>query len=199
MQSEKDILQIPHYPKSAVQDQLAWTAFRQGNVEAFDLLYHRYFNLLLNKSRRLCADKEMIRDCIQDLFAEIWKNRLSLSTPRSVKAYLLSAIYRKLLRRLREKRSREKQLRIADTIVHSAEEKIIIEQTSSLRSRQLVRAVGELTKRQRQALSLKFYAGMSYPEIADRMAISKRSVYNMVAKAISNLQAELYERAIKNK
>lgn len=190
----KNILPLPCYTEDIVSDRLTWTAFRQGNAEAFGRLYYQYFNMLFYKSYTICTDKEMIKDCIHDLFAGIWKNRSRLATPGSVKAYLLSSVQRKLVRSLRQKHIREKRLHMIDiTAVHSAEEKMITEQFGLQRRRRMVRAIEKLTKRQQQALLLRFYADLSYPEIADKMKISKKAVYNLVAKAISNLQLELHK------
>ena len=48
-----------------------------------------------------------------------------------------------------------------------------------------------LTRRQKEVIYLKFYANLSYPEIAGKMAISTDSIYNLVSKAIDNMQSEL--------
>ncbi|MBL7696977.1 MAG: sigma-70 family RNA polymerase sigma factor [Chitinophagaceae bacterium] len=167
---------------------LTWKAFRNGNVEAFEMLYYYYFHELFNNNRNICADKEMIRDCIHDLFVEIWEKRTRLSVPYSVKAYLQISVRRRLIRSLRERRLRQERLEIPEMIALSSEDSLIGEQTILFRSRLVVRALSCLTGRQQKALFLKFYAGMSYPEIAESMSITKRSVYNIVAKAISILQ-----------
>lgn len=48
-----------------------------------------------------------------------------------------------------------------------------------------------LTKRQREALFLKFYANLSYTEIAGMMAISTGSIYNLISKSIDSMQHAL--------
>jgi RNA polymerase sigma-70 factor (ECF subfamily) len=133
----------------------------------------------------------MISDCIHDLFAEMWEKRLHLSVPDSVKAYLHISVRRKLIRSLRERRARQERLEIPEMIAHSIEDMLIAEQTKLHQSRTVVRAISCLTRRQQKALTLKFYAGMSYAEIAEDMALSKRSVYNIVSKAISILQCRV--------
>jgi DNA-directed RNA polymerase specialized sigma24 family protein len=68
---------------------------------------------------------------------------------------------------------------------------LIKEQTTLHRSRIVVSAVSCLSRRQQKALFLKFYAGMSYPDIAENMSITKRSAYNIVAKAVSVLHCRI--------
>ncbi|MEP7256959.1 MAG: sigma-70 family RNA polymerase sigma factor [Flavitalea sp.] len=174
---------------SHMGDHLIWNNFREGNAEAFGLLYYRYFKILFYGSYKICNDRETIRDCIHDLFAELWNNRLRLLIPQSVKAYLICSVQRKLLRRLKRNRRSNCHLYITDTmLVQSVEEKIILEQLRREREKRVIRAMETLSQRQRQALSLRFYGNLSYPEIAGEMSISKNAVYNLVSKAISNMQ-----------
>jgi RNA polymerase sigma factor (sigma-70 family) len=48
-----------------------------------------------------------------------------------------------------------------------------------------------LTKRQQEAIYLKFYSNLSYKEVAAIMSISVDSIYNLISKAIDSLQHEI--------
>jgi RNA polymerase sigma factor (sigma-70 family) len=165
-----------------------WKALQNGNKEAFAFLYIHYFQELFEKNRNLADDKELINDCIHDLFVEIWDKRTRLSVPHSIHAYLQSSIRRKLFKCLREQRSRHLRLEINEMTTHSIEDILIGEQIQLHQSRLLLRAISCLSRRQQRAVYLKFYSGMSCLDIARDLAVSKRSVYNMVSRAISTLQ-----------
>lgn len=176
-------------------DTALWVSFKKGDKDAFAVIYHRYHKILVQNSLRISTDKDFVEDCVHDLFTEMWKNRQNLGFPQSVKAYLLSSIQRKVIRQLKKARLIA-ELKEADEldgqqVDFSAERKIIAEQTRVEQQHTLFKAMSALTKRQKEAVYLKFYANLSYPEIAGKMAISTDSIYNLVSKAIDNMQVEL--------
>jgi RNA polymerase sigma factor (sigma-70 family) len=182
-------------PRDHASDELLWIDFKNGDREAFATLYYRYFRTLIQRSLNLCEDTDLIKDCVHDLFVEIWKNRLNLGIPHSVKAYLLRSLQRKVIRHIKKNKSGKTVFspdKMADTgVVHSIEKKIIAEQFREEQRNGLIRAIRLLTKRQQQAIYLKFYANLSYPEIAGRMSISTDSTYNLISKAIGNMHDAL--------
>src|SRR5882672_3461222 len=173
-------------------DEVIWGDFRNGDKSAFATLYHRYFKTLVQYGLRVSGDKDLVKDCIHDLFMEIWKNKLNLSTPDSVKAYLISSLQRKVIRQLKKIRTRENGVLQWPTLdfVHSKEDQIISEQRKEEQRRKINIALEALTKRQKEAVYLKFFSNLTYTEIANLMAISTESIYNLVSKAMDNLQGE---------
>ncbi|MBL0745297.1 RNA polymerase sigma factor [Chryseolinea lacunae] len=174
-------------------DEAIWSTFQLGNRDAFAALYHRYFKILVKNGLRISSDKDLVKDCIHDLFMEIWKNKLNLATPASVKAYLISSIHRKVIRQVKRMRTREKEIHHLSVheFAHSKEDQIISQQRQEEQQHKINKALCALTKRQKEVVYLKFYANLSYAEIANLMAISTESIYNLVSKAIDNLQGEL--------
>ena len=57
-----------------------WEQLRNGNKAALSELFELYFSQLYNYGRKICLDEEQVKDCIQDLFLEIWnqKNKMPL-------------------------------------------------------------------------------------------------------------------------
>lgn len=176
-------------------DGILWNAFKRGDKEAFATLYHRYFIILIQSSLRISGDKDMIKDCVHDLFVEMWKNKMNLSIPQSVKAYLVSSMHRKIIRQQKKNRLQNALKEFEETpdsdSGNSIEKKIIADDARQEQQNNIYKALSALTKRQKEAVYLKFYANLSYPEIAKKMAISTDSIYNLVSKAIDNLQVEL--------
>jgi RNA polymerase sigma factor (sigma-70 family) len=177
-------------------DEVIWDALRNNNREALAVIYYRFFNLLLQRGLQISSDRELVKDCIHDLFLEIWINKLNLATPISVKAYLIVSIQRKIMRKLKEFRSKQTEMdRLPMEFVTSKEDQIISEQLMHDQQCIVNHAINSLTKRQKEAIQLKFYANMSYEEIAGMMKISTDSIYNLVSKAIINLQKKLSKEA----
>lgn len=184
-------------PASSKSSEALWAAFKNGDRKAFAILYQRYFKILLHYGMRIASDRDLVKDSIQDLFVEIWRTRENLSYPNSVKAYMLSSIQRKLVRTLNQGHAQQNRLlhlrdnRIAP--MFSTEDKIIKDQLDSEQNDVVSKALDSLTKRQREAVYLKFYAGLSYKEIAELMTISVDSIYNLISKAVVTLQKEIIQ------
>ena len=170
-------------------DEDVWSSFQKGDKQAYAVLYQKYFEVLYRYSLRVTADRELVKDCIHDLFITIWKNRDNLSQPNSVKAYLLSAIQRKLKRQTTRLRSQQSDIDQLSTPLMSncREEQIIEDQTEQEQKHLVEKALNNLTKREREAIYLKFYGNLSYKEVADTMAIGVDSLYNLISKSVEKL------------
>lgn len=186
-------LTSPYHHES---DEVIWNIFRNNNKEAFSVIYCRFFKVLLKRGLQISNDKELVKDCIHDLFVKMWENRMNLAAPESVKAYLMVSLQRKIIRQLRKFRCGETEItRLPLEFIASKEDQLILEQHTQDQQYMVDRAINSLTKRQKEAVQLKFYANMSYEEIAGMMKISTDSIYNLVSKAIINLQKELNKEA----
>ena len=79
-----------------------WERFREGNEVAFSYIYDSYYDVLCRKALQFSPNKSLIKDCIQDLFITIHKNRKNLGTTNSIQAYLSLSVKRKLARYLKK-------------------------------------------------------------------------------------------------
>lgn len=174
-------------------DEVTWDFFKKGDKQAFAALYQRYFQMLFQYGIKMAEDRDLVKDCVHDLFVDIWKNKENLTDPKCVKAYLLSAIQHKLIRQLTRIRSRQKEITLMTLpgIVPCREDQMIEDQTNLEQKYIVNKALRALTKRQQEAIYLKFYGNLSYKEVAAMMSISIDSIYNLISKAIDSLQDEL--------
>jgi len=174
-------------------EEVVWRTFKQGDKQAFAALYGRYFKMLFQYGLKVSEDRDFVKDCIHDLFIDLWRNKENLTDPKSVKAYLLSAIQHKLLRQLSRVRTRQNEItRMKFPAFVDCREDQMIEDQIHLEQNYIVsKALNALTKRQQEAIYLKFYSNLSYKEVAATMSISVDSIYNLISKAIDCLQHEL--------
>jgi RNA polymerase sigma factor (sigma-70 family) len=61
------------------EDLFLWNEFRNGNAEAFGALIRVHYQDLFQYGTRFTKDEELVKDCLQDLFLELWTNRLTIS------------------------------------------------------------------------------------------------------------------------
>lgn len=171
-----------------------WQQFRQGNRDAFAFIYHTYVDDLYSYGLHFCGDGERVKDCLQELFQHLWQSRLQLAeNVTHIRYYLLCSFRRCLLRSL----EKDRRYKVTDTVsfdfecIPPREHLIIEDETRREQLQQLHQALAGLTRRQREAIYLRFFQDLSYQEVADMMDMKVDSVYNIISKAIGALKDTL--------
>jgi RNA polymerase sigma factor (sigma-70 family) len=176
-------------------DSVVWTAFKSGDRRAFDYIFQKYVKLLYAYGGKITRDQNLVEDCIQDLFVELWQKREVLSEVVSVKFYLLKSLRRRVIRRLSSEKgiiTREDDLLERNSeFDFPLEFKLIEEQKALEQHGRLLKALSLLTRRQREAIHLKFYEKISYEELAEIMNLGVKSAYNIIGKAIDSLRKHI--------
>ena len=178
--------------EKVVTDQNLWGSFKIGNKEAYAKIYDKYFDPLYDYCEKIIDKPDLIEDCIQDLFTDLWKNKENLAVPDSIKAYLLSAIRRIMFRKLKKERKYTYLTNYGffEGILFegSGEEKIINNQIKAQNHQSLKKALKKLTNRQKEAIHLRFYHNLDYSDVASVMNITSEAVYNHISKGIGALK-----------
>lgn len=167
-----------------------WSDFRSGNINAYATIYRKYFFVLFSYGKKLNADHELVKDCIQELFIKIWNNRENLSDTTAIKYYLFTALKRKLLDATR-KTNLEVQMNDVDerTIIDIAEP--TTQDEYDPKKQNVLKALHRLSEHQQKILDMKFKRNLSNKEIADELGIGIQSVYNAVFKALRSIRKHL--------
>ncbi len=175
--------------KKVIIDEVAiWDEFRSGNQQAFTELYQHFVQPLYTYSMGVTSDKELIKDCLHDLFVELWRNHASIGPTTSVKFYLMASIKRKLVRALEtQMKNQVHHLNYSLDFSGSdySQESVLIKYEEEIRTnKQLANCLNMLSKRQREAISLRFFQNMDTDQISDSMKINPQSVYNLIFGAL---------------
>ncbi len=173
-------------------DSILWRALKRSDKAAYEILLKKYYAIVLNYGVRFYRDKEFVKDAVQDLFTEIWNRREYLGDVVSVKSYLLQSLRKNIIR----ESSRLKWFREADKISEDHDFNVEFDIETYLISRdvetemlkKLRLELDKLTKRQREAIFLRFNQDLSYEEIAIIMEINYRSVVNLIHEAIKAIR-----------
>jgi RNA polymerase sigma factor (sigma-70 family) len=180
--------QKEYLPDNYLSDR--WLQFCAGDKTALGDLFDHQFTPLYHYGTRFASDKGLIKDCIQDLFLEIWEKREKLDHIVSIRAYLFQSLRNNLITMNR------KQMRFSDlaagadflTSDFSPESQCITDETSELNNNLLVNGIEMLPKRQREALYLKYYEELSHEEIGEIMGLQKQAVANYIHYGIQKLR-----------
>jgi hypothetical protein len=69
-----------------------WQQYKLGDPEAFAQLYGDYVQVLYAQGLRVTPDAGLVKDCIHDLFVELWRDRQRVPESAAVPEYLAQAL-----------------------------------------------------------------------------------------------------------
>jgi RNA polymerase sigma-70 factor (ECF subfamily) len=155
--------------------------------------YEDYFSALYNYGCKINNDKELVKDCIQDVFIYLRVNPQLIADIRNPKTYLYTALRHKILQEIKKQTNinaykfglehSEKEMPFEATLV--------VEEVFQEFKNQLKKSFNKLTPRQKEAIFLKFYVELSYPEIAQTMQLADvKSARNLIYKALQELKGD---------
>lgn len=176
--------------EEAAQTLLA--AYRQGDQNAFMSLYDMYAEMLLNYGLCITSDKELVEDCVQDVFIKLISKSQDLQVTK-VTSYLLISLRNRLLDEFRRKNymteTAVEDIRISSTTVEDVENSYILDESSLNNVRKVQILMDELTPRQRQVFTLYYIEQRKYEDICDIMQMNYHSVRNLVHRGMLKLRA----------
>jgi RNA polymerase sigma-70 factor (ECF subfamily) len=173
-----------------VSDNQLWDEFRAGSNGALDIIYREYVNVLFNYGRQFSSDNDLVKDCVQELFCELMQCRERLGTTTSIKYYLLASIRNKIIRKVKRE---DKFQSLNDfggdfQIDFAADHDIMHDITSTQSQKILANAFNQLPVKQREAILLYYYEGVSYEDIAKTMEMTKvKSARALIYRALESL------------
>ena len=169
-----------------------WERLRKGDKQALFALYNNTYAHLLRFGLKLCGNDELVKDCITQLFLQLWSKQQQLRPVTNVPAYLFTALKRQLLDQLAyQSKIHAAVNRMTDKEEEnelSYEEIIIRVQQDEEMKQRLHRAMQSLTPRQIELVRLKFFEGLSYEQIAAQTSQTVKTAYNTIYDAIKTLR-----------
>lgn len=85
-----------------LSDSLLWKRFLEGDSSAYTQIYNRTMQDLFRFGLLYTSDKELIKDCIHDVFVKIHMNRAKLAPTDNIAAYLTVALKNTLFNALKK-------------------------------------------------------------------------------------------------
>ena len=182
--------------KDHLKDIELWNLFRSGNKDAFEFIYNREYESMVNYARGYSKDIEKIEDAIHDIFVNLWKRKESLSDCDNIRPYLLISLRNAMLKAF--KRSNKIELKEDNESFHgsdsSIEDDIIEAEFSQEMSTRLNQAFLILSDRQKEAIFLRYMESMDYDDICQIMDINYLSVRNLISKGVKKLSEYFKEK-----
>ncbi|MBD8983429.1 MAG: sigma-70 family RNA polymerase sigma factor [Bacteroides cellulosilyticus] len=160
-------------------------------MAAFSELYDLHINILFNYGLKLTIDKELLKDCIHDIFVKLYVKKDELGVIDNLKSYLFISLKNKLCDELR------KRMYMSDTAVEEINvvsstdvEDDYMEEEKTRNNLLLVNnLMDQLSPRQREALTLYYIEEKKYEDICEIMDMNYQSVRNLMHRGLTKLRA----------
>lgn len=174
-----------------MSDTIYWQQLKTGDKAALEKIYRLHFNDMVFYGKRLCQDEDLIRDCIQDLFIYLWKQRERISETSNIRGYLLLSLRRSIIKAIQKKAALVSD-DDSDAFMLQAsqpfEQMIINNEEADEKLTQLNNSLAKLSERQQEIIYLKFKVGMDNQQIAEALNINYQSVRNLLSRTLKTLR-----------
>jgi RNA polymerase sigma-70 factor, ECF subfamily len=156
--------------------ELALRAVARGDERAFAVVYDQAAAAVLGTVRRVLRDPAQSEEVMQEVLLEVWRTAARFDPASgSALAWIMTLAHRRAVDRVRaEQRAAERELRAARASI--AYDEVIDAVEARLEHERVRRCLGALTDLQRESVSLAYYGGYSYPEVARLLGVAVGTV-----------------------
>jgi RNA polymerase sigma-70 factor (family 1) len=177
----------------AISDDDLISMYRNGDAEAFEVLFDRYYRSVFNFALYMVHDSGRAEDILQETFLAVARTAKRYEPKGHFRTWLMRIVRNRCLNCLEAERVRREVLKEAavdapDACNDPTPEQCV--QADEL-SGQLRRLVMDLPERQREAIVLFAFEKMSYQEIAESLDLPLNTVKTLIYRARAELARSL--------
>jgi len=141
----------------------------------------------------LLADADAAEDAVQDVFVAVWNGRDRLPEGSRLVGYLYRSVRNRALNQIRGRRTAARWLaRVEPDPAVPAVAEMALEDQEIERAYRA--ALKEVPPRGREVFLLSRDQGLSYPQIAELLGISVKTVETLMGRVLKSLRAKLEHR-----
>ncbi len=188
-------LKSPSFSQRHGSDLELWSLLIEGDKAGLEGIYVRFSPGLFKYGMAIKSNRSFIKDCIQELFVDLWKYRNSVRQTDNVKLYLFRSLSNKICKEVsREKKRHEENEDSSHEYLFfesSVEDNFISIQGDEKIQIKLRKALDGLPIRQRQVIQHLFFENHTYEDTSKIMGINIESIYTLAWKAICSLKRSI--------
>ena len=159
--------------------------------DSFDRLYNEYIQVLFVYGLQFTSDRELVKDCIQDVFVKIYETKKQLHDVDNVGTYLRIALKNRIINSLKRDNIHSKYIstsEFSDKDEFTAEQKLEYSEEEQ-HNRNLIETILKiLTPQQKKIVQYRYIEDLSLKEISILMKINYQSVQNSLQRAIKKIK-----------
>jgi len=166
---------------------------RQGNKQEFEKLFRSSYVSLVRYAKTLIRDHDASEEIVQELFFRLWQDRQTIRIESSLNGYLYRSVHNRALHYLEHQkvvsRHAGEVLAAADMTSEPVTDAIYYHELQA----RVARVLERLPERCRLIFKMNRFEGLKYIEIADKLAVSLKTVEADMGKALKEFRKALAE------
>ncbi|MFD1019188.1 RNA polymerase sigma factor [Thalassobacillus hwangdonensis] len=165
---------------------------QQKDKQALEEIYTKYEKLLYSFAFKMCGDKELAEEMIQDVFMKLWTDKATYDESKGkFSSWLLTVARYTGIDLIRKRKNNHVTLEEEQDSLHeetpSSEDIVVWKEQRAL----VQKAVRSLSREQIQMVDLFYFKGHTQKEIADQCDLPLGTVKGRIRLALKHLKKEL--------
>ena len=153
-------------------------------------MFRQHYEKMYNLARCLLSDDDESKDVVSEVFTTILADDIVLM-PESEEGFLMRSVRNQCLNLIAHKGVKEK---VAKLLIDDTD--VILSDETDERLEQLLLLIDDLEPPiQKQIFRLRYLSEMSYQEVADKVEVSKVTVFNHLSQAIDWIRKQFKKGA----
>lgn len=169
-----------------------------GNQQSLAALYDRYGNAALGLAFKVCGNRAIAEDIVQEAFLALWQKPDSFDSKRgSAGSFLMGIVHHKAVDAVRREAAvHRREENFAVEPQESSEDEVVEAAWISMRKTKVLAALGQLSDVQREALELAYLQGLTYSDVATRLNIPLGTAKTRMRDGMIRLRALLAQSEV---
>jgi RNA polymerase sigma-70 factor (ECF subfamily) len=186
-----DSMSRPDHAQAAVDlAQVAFERVRLGDESAFAEFYDEVGGVVYGTVLRVIRNPAQAEEVTQEVFVELWRTAARFDPTRgSIRTWAVTMAHRRAVDRVRSEQSaRDREVVDATRDVKSEHDQVAEEVAAHLDRERVAHALESLTEPQREAVTMAYYGGLTYREVAIRLDLPEGTVKTRIRDGLIRLR-----------
>jgi RNA polymerase sigma-70 factor (ECF subfamily) len=157
---------------------------------AFEAVYDRVAAPVFGLIRRVLRDSAQSEEVAQETLLEVWRTAERFDPARGqALTWVMTIAHRRAVDRVRsEAAAAQREARAASAAVPVYADEVAEAVESSLEAERVSRCLDGLTELQRESITLAYYSGYSYPQVAAALGVALGTVKTRIRDGLKRLR-----------
>ena len=170
----------------------------RSDAAAFEVIYDRHADAAFSLAYRMCAQRALAEDVVQESFLSLWRSRARYDRQRgSVRTWVLGIVHNRAIDALRRRTVRDRGIIVEEGIAERLEapERTDAEFARREESREIRQALEQLPDEQSRVIELAYFGGMTHMQIAAMLDMPVGTVKGRMRLGLAKMRMALGDPA----